>query len=118
MNRGGVAGVSWPGGMGFCFFVHEGGATNPEDPAEIEGILHKRGGATGQRGGRENWKTRYCRLVGHTFYYMESASSTEAKGHMNLLGLGVRPADGETGRLLSICLFWPEDSEATFYLQP
>ena len=36
---------------------------------------------------------------------------------MNLQGVGVREADGETGRLLSICVFWPEDAEACFYLQ-
>ena len=29
----------------------------------------------------------------------------------------MREADGETGRLLSICVFWPEDAEACFYLQ-
>jgi len=36
---------------------------------------------------------------------------------MNLLGLGIRMADEETGRLLSICIFWPEDSEANFYIK-
>ena len=36
---------------------------------------------------------------------------------MNLQGVGVREADGETGRLLSICVFWPEDAEACFYMQ-
>ena len=100
-------------------FCPESEACAPPDDVlpTLEGLLNKRGGATGQRGGFENWKARYFKIVGHTLYYLEDKKSKAAKGHMNLQGVGVREADGETGRLLSICVFWPEDAEACFYLQ-
>ncbi|KAL1524632.1 hypothetical protein AB1Y20_019519 [Prymnesium parvum] len=99
------------------FFVQRGGTPPAGVPPTLEGPLVKRGGATGQRGGIENWKTRHCKLVGYTLYYLEADRSAHARGHLNLQGLGVRQADAETGRALSICLFWPEDAEANFYLQ-
>ena len=103
--------------MAPCFFVLKGGAPPDDVLPTLEGLLNKRGGATGQRGGFENWKARYFKIVGHTLYYLEDKKSKSAKGHMNLQGVGVREADGETGRLLSICVFWPEDAEACFYMQ-
>ena len=103
--------------MAPVFFVQSGG-TVPTDVAPIiEGPLNKRGGATGSRGGLENWKSRHCKLVGNTLYYSESERSSHSRGFLNLQGLGVRQADAECGRLLSICLYWPEDAEANFYLQ-
>ena len=82
------------------FFVQRGGTIPAGVEPTIEGPLHKRGGTTGQKGGRENWKSRHCRLVGHTLYYSEGERSTQPKGHLNLQGLGVRQADAETGRQL------------------
>ena len=115
----------------------------------LEGTLSKRGGSTGQRGGRTNWRSRHCVLAGHVLYYSDSVKSTQANGHLHLQGVGVRFADDD--RLLAICVrrtgtkipvprpsvpvprvacgrltalsvkhaqvFWPEDSEATFYVQ-
>ena len=103
--------------MAPVFFVQSGGTVPTGEKVILEGPLNKRGGATGHRGGLENWKSRHCRLVGNTLYYSESERSSHARGFLNLQGLGVRQADAECGRLLSICLYWPEDAEANFYLQ-
>ena len=69
-------------------------------------------------GGHANWKTRFVRLIGSTLYYMESEKATSAKGHVRLLGLGVREADHEIGRPHAICLYWPDGAEprTAFYL--
>ena len=98
------------------FFVQSGGKIPNEEPL-IEGPLNKRGGATGGRGKLENWKSRYCKLIGSTLYYSESKQSTTARGHLHMQGLAVRQADAQTGRLLTICLCWPEDGDANFYMQ-
>ena len=99
------------------FFVQSGGVVPINQPVTLEGPLNKRGGATGGRGKLENWKSRYCKLIGYTLYYCDSERSAVAKGHLNLQGLAVRQADAETGRLLSFCLTWPEDADASFYMQ-
>lgn len=99
------------------FFVQPGGAIPRDEQPLIQGRLNKRGGTTGGRGGMENWRSRHCSIVGSTFFYSESSQSNEARGHISLQGLCVRPADQETGRLLSLCLYWPEDADAQFYVQ-
>ena len=103
-----------------CFFVRRGGPMPARDRADgirIEGMLNKRGGSTGQRGGQLNWRSRHCVLCQHVFYYSDSPQASQANGHLHLQGVGVRHADNESNRLLTLCMFWPEDHEATFYVQ-
>ena len=97
------------------WFAIKGGSLPKDRPPSIEGPLQKRGGS---HGGHANWKTRFVRLIGSTLYYMESEKATSAKGHVRLLGLGVREADHEIGRPHAICLYWPDGAEprTAFYL--
>ena len=74
------------------WFVCKGG-TVPRDPPPVASeTLHKRGGS---HGGATTWKSRWCQLVGSTLYYSDSPRAAEAKGHIKLVGLGVRKADVE-----------------------
>jgi hypothetical protein len=100
-----------------CFFVQRGGTLPDKQSVSVEGTLTKRGGSTGQRGGLGNWRARHCVLSGHVLYYLDTARSTQPNGHLHLQGVGVRQADDEVDRPLTLCVFWPEDPQASFYLQ-
>jgi hypothetical protein len=105
--------------MAPCFFVQatHGGGAIPRAPSELEGVMNKRGGSTGSRGSFENWKSRYFVLVENTLYYKKSRDASGSKGYLNMQGTSVRHADNETGRLLSLCVYWPEDADACFFMQ-
>ena len=90
--------------------VVEHEAYDPPPPIAAE-MLHKRGGA---HGGTKNWKARWCQLIGSTLYYSESQGKTEAKGHVKLVGLGVRKADVEANKEFALAIFWPEQPSAGF----
>ena len=94
--------------------VSKGGSVPSFDRvAIVEGTLSKRGGS---HGGYANWKSRYMKLIGSTLFYAESAKSTEAKGHIKLVGLRVR-ADAEAQKPNVICIYWPAEPSNGFFMQ-